>query len=68
MPNLNTAKLQTYVSFCENFHSTQEEFTKWHFPLEIVYKPVFHEPARALMSFCAVKFSRKIILEPAHAR
>ena len=60
MLNLNTAKLQTHVSFGENFVSTCTKSTKWHLPLGCAYKKKIHETARALVSRCAVMFSREI--------
>ena len=63
MPNLNTGELQTHVSFGENFASTR---TKIHeMALAIGLRVWFcastqiHETARALVSRCAVMFSRE---------
>ena len=37
MPNLNTAKLQTHVSFGEILFQRVQKSTKWHLPLGCAY-------------------------------
>ena len=71
MPNLNTAKLQTHVSFCENFVSTykipRNGTCHWAARISLRIKKI-HETARAPVSRCAVKdmFSHEIFFTNRH--
>ena len=69
MPNLNTAKLQTHVSFCENLVSTYKIPRNGicHWAVRIILRiKKFHKMARALMSRCAVVFSHEIFFTNRH--
>ena len=69
MPNLNTAKLQTHVSFGGNFASTYKNPRNGicHCAARIILSiKKNHETARALMSRCAVMFSHEIFFTNWH--
>ena len=69
MPNLNIAKLQTHVSFGENFISTYKNPRNGtcHWAASIILRiKKIHETARVLMSRRAVMFSHEIFFTNRH--
>ena len=68
MPNLNTAKLQTHVSFGENFVSYKNPRNgTCHWAARIIlHIKKMHKTACALVSRCAVMFSHEIFFTNRH--